>query len=173
MREMEKYEIRDYGEGFLAISSPYNKSFSEEMKGLRARWKPDEKVWVFPKEKRAEAEAAAARCYKGPKSAPPKTLIDAVNEILKDSGALYSGDTVERLVAFAYYYGRETATKEVSDTYRAMIKEMRKRAESSRYTTLINEAIGDRNYIVFTDYPGRVTKDAGTLETHLLEDKNV
>ena len=171
VRAMQKIKIREFQDGILGVISPYNKDFSEAMKELHARWKPDEKLWTFQADKRAEVEAAIARCYGTEDSVTAGTVIDAVNSIIEDRQALYSGDTIERIIAFAYYYGREQATKEVSDAYRSLIRDMRKRADKSRYTALINEAIGDKNYLLFGDYPGRITKEIGKLKTDVLKEQ--
>lgn len=169
---MGKYEIKDHVGGMLCVSSPYNKDFSDGMKKLRARWNPDEKVWIFQKEKETDVTDLLHRCY-GEEEKETGTMLDAVKRIISDKNALYSGDTIERLIAFAYFYGREQATKETSDAYRSMIKDMRKRAEKSRYTSLINEAIGEKNYLLFNDYTGRITKEIGSLDTGILGEKDV
>lgn len=76
-------------------------------------------------------------------------------------------DDWRKLVAMAYYLGRENATKEVSDKYSELIHNQRKRASECRYKNMVNKIIGDRDYIYFSDYAGNMTSSFGSDETNL------
>lgn len=160
--------------GRLIIKTPFNPEFVSAIKELGARWNGQEKTWSTGVEKKNEVVALVKRYFEQEtekaaekEDTNEKNLKSRVDEIVADENVFYQGDTVERLVAFAYEYGREAATKEVSDQYRTMIREMRKRAEKSRYQSLINDAIGDRDYITLPEYSGRKTKEIGKLKTDL------
>lgn len=68
----------------------------------------------------------------------------------------------EKMILMAYYIGRESATKEVSDKYNTLIKEQRKRAENCRYHKMANEIIGDKDYIYSCDYAQDMTATFGS-----------
>ena len=154
------YERKEEG---LIIRTPYkNNDFVTEVKKLGGRWSPEEKCWTIDREKEEEAIRITERFFRS----EPVSLKEYVDRAVSDS-ALYSGDTVDRLVAFAYFYGRESATKEVSDEYRKLIRDMKGRALRSRYSNLILDTIGERNYIPFKDYSGKVTEEMGKLKTEI------
>ena len=69
--------------------------------------------------------------------------------------------SIEKMILIAYYIGRESATKEVSDKYSELIKEQRNRAENCRYHKMANEIIRDKNYIFFCDYSQDTTTTFG------------
>lgn len=76
-------------------------------------------------------------------------------------------DNWQKLVAIAYYMGRESATKEVNDKYTKLIQEQRKRANECRYNKMANRIIGERDYIYCSDYAGEMTVIFGGDETNL------
>ena len=76
-------------------------------------------------------------------------------------------DDWRKLVAMAYYLGRESATKEVSDKYKELIHNQRKRASECRYKNMANKIIGNQDYIYFPDYAGDMTALFGSDETNL------
>lgn len=76
-------------------------------------------------------------------------------------------DSIDKLIYVAYMIGREEATKEVSDKYRAHIAEQKERADKSRYRNLCNYVVGDESYIYTSDYSGGVTETYGSDETKL------
>lgn len=156
----------------LYVITPYNKEFVEEIKVIGGRWNREDRAWVLPESKREDTEKLVEKYYPREKHVEAElngtvTLKKRVYEIVNNPNSLYSGDTLERLVAFAYASGREAAAKEVSDLYRSRISEMRKAAEKSRYKTMITEIIGEKNYIFVEDYTGNITKTMGALSTDL------
>lgn len=76
-------------------------------------------------------------------------------------------DSIEKLVALAYFIGKEEATREVSDSYKKLIQEQRKRAENCRYKHMANKIIGDQDYIYFGDYDCGMIGCFGDDETEI------
>ena len=76
-------------------------------------------------------------------------------------------DDWRKLVAMAYYLGREIATKETSDKYKELIHNQRKRANECRYKNMANKIIGNQDYIYCSDYAGDMTALFGSDETNL------
>lgn len=76
-------------------------------------------------------------------------------------------DDINKIIALAYYAGKEKATREVSDSYKQLIQEQRKRAENCRYKHMANKIIGDQNYIYFGDYDCGMTGCFGNDETEI------
>lgn len=76
-------------------------------------------------------------------------------------------DTIDKLISYAYYMGREEATKDISDKYNAMIQQMRKRAKACRYNRMADKIIGTRDYIYSIDYSQDMILAFGDDETKL------
>lgn len=76
-----------------------------------------------------------------------------------------SKDDINKIIALAYFIGKEEATREVSDQYKQLIKEQRKRADNCRYKHLANKIIGKQNYIYFGDYDNAMTGLFGSDDT--------
>lgn len=76
-------------------------------------------------------------------------------------------DNWEKLVIMAYYIGRESSAREVSDRYRTLIAQQRQRAQECRYTHMANKIIGDEDYIYHSDYAGEMTVAFGNDKTEL------
>lgn len=79
----------------------------------------------------------------------------------------YERDDIEKLIALAYYIGREEATRSVADAYTAHIAEQHKRALASRYYRMAYEVVGPQEYIYMSDYSGIMTETFGADETEL------
>ena len=76
-------------------------------------------------------------------------------------------DTIEKLVALAYFMGKEEATKEVSDAYTELIRGQIKRAVNCRYNYMAMEVVGKTDHIYFPDYGGDMTGIFGSDETEI------
>lgn len=76
-------------------------------------------------------------------------------------------DSVDKLIAFAYYMGREEATRYVSDKYSAHIAQQRERAKSCRYWRMAEDVIGPERYLYAADYAQEMTGLFGSDETQL------
>lgn len=76
-------------------------------------------------------------------------------------------DNIDKLIALAYYIGREDATREISDQYNAVLAEQRERADNSRYHKLAHEIIGDIRYIYSGDYAKAMKATFGSDKTKL------
>ena len=93
------------------------------------------------------------------------TVIELVKECVKNLEC--EKDTTEKLIALAYFIGKEEATREVSDSYKKLIQEQRKRAAECRYKHMAEKVIGDQNYIYFGDYDGAMTGLFGSDDTKI------
>ena len=76
-------------------------------------------------------------------------------------------DNVDKLIALAYYIGKEKATKDISDQYNALLREQRERANACRYKHLAHSVIGDKQFIYSPDYAGDMTEAFGSDETNI------
>ena len=151
--------------GSVRIQTPYNADFVAALKSIGAQWNREEKVWYAPAEKRADVEQLIKTHYtEAPDTSTLKGRVDAA---LADERVMYGPDTLDRLIAFAYLYGRESATKEVSDKYRDAFREIRAKAEKSRYHLHISEILGEKDYLPLDEYFGKVTKNYGPMKTDL------
>lgn len=74
---------------------------------------------------------------------------------------------IDKLIALAYYIGRESATIEVSDKYNKLIAQQNERADKCRYYKMAKSIIGDKEYIYNSDYRGDMTSMFGDDETEL------
>lgn len=63
-------------------------------------------------------------------------------------------DSIDRLIAYAYYAGREQATREYSREVKKVLKAQKERASSLRYNKLGLYVQGDIDYIRSGDYAG-------------------
>lgn len=91
------------------------------------------------------------------------TIIERVKTALKADD--YDKDSLDKLIAMAYYIGRESATKKVSDNYSELIREQNKRADECRYSRMAHYIVGDKKYIHHADYAGEMTALFGSDET--------
>ena len=72
------------------------------------------------------------------------TIIERVKSAIKASD--YENDSLNKLIAMAYYMGREDATRRVSDDYTALIAEQNKRADECRYSRMAQNCWGQELY---------------------------
>jgi ABC-type enterochelin transport system substrate-binding protein len=91
------------------------------------------------------------------------TLIERVKVALDNAD--YEKDTIDKLINFAYFMGRETAVKELADKYTALIDEQRARAVQCRYSNMAMKVIGDKRFIYASDYRQDMTGLFGSDET--------
>lgn len=76
-------------------------------------------------------------------------------------------DDMNKLVALAYYMGREEATRQISDKYSAILEAQHQRAEACRYHKMAAAIVGDKHYIYSGDYSGDMTAAFGNDVTEL------
>ena len=76
-------------------------------------------------------------------------------------------DDLNKIVALAYYMGREEATKEISDRYNNHIAEQKKRAAACRYHKMAAEIVGPEDYLYSGDYASEMTLTFGDDPTEL------
>ena len=93
------------------------------------------------------------------------TVIERINQALKEADL--ETDSINKIIALAYYIGREDACKEVSDDYNALIAEQRVRANNNRYHKFANAVIGDQDYIYHSDYKQDIKTLFGDEQTNI------
>lgn len=90
-----------------------------------------------------------------------KNCYDAIKQIV---GACADwndhNDTIERLVSYAYYIGREEATRELCDEFSKIIEGQKFRAQQQRYCKMAMSVIGNKTRVYSDDYAGEVIKIA-------------
>lgn len=91
------------------------------------------------------------------------SIVDAPNQ----DGYDMDIDDWRKLVAMAYYIGRESAVREISDMYNAHIAEQKKRADACRYSHMAHAVVGEKNYLYHPDYCMEMTTLFGSDETNL------
>lgn len=87
--------------------------------------------------------------------------------VLKSLEANMDGDTIDKLLQFAYYMGRETATKSICDRHNEIIKMQKERANQCRYHKLAADIIGQFTFIYSDDYDGDFIDAFGDDKTNL------
>lgn len=147
----------------MTVRTPFDKGFAVRMKALGAKWDKENRCWRFQEEEECAVRGLAEEFFGKDRAA--HSLKSRVDDAVSEKDVLYGGDTYERLIAFAYHYGRETATREVSDKYAAHLKEIMTRAEGHRYALLLKKVIGEKDRLYFPEYAGRISKDVGGLLT--------
>lgn len=93
------------------------------------------------------------------------TVLQRVKSAVRNFDA--ETDNIDKIIALAYYIGKEKATKEVSDEYKKLIQGQRNRANNCRYRHLANKVIGAQNYIYFDDYDCGMTEHFGDDVTQI------
>ena len=94
-----------------------------------------------------------------------KELIMSIIDSPDQNGYSMEIDDPRKLIAIAYYMGRESASREVSDMYAALLREQLDRAEKCRYRHMAHAIQGDVKYIYHSDYSGTMTGMFGKDET--------
>jgi len=74
-------------------------------------------------------------------------------------------DSIDKIIALAYYMGKEQGVKEVCDSAKAIFTEQQKRAVESRYHNMAMAIQGNINYIYHPDYAGDMTAEFGSDRT--------
>lgn len=94
-----------------------------------------------------------------------KKLIESIVNDPNQNGYDMEKDDPRKLIAIAYYMGRESADREVSDMYNAHLARQRKRAEKCRYYRMALDIVGPERYLYSPDYAGDMTAIFGSDET--------
>ncbi len=77
-------------------------------------------------------------------------------------------DSYEKLIAMAYYMGRERATREICDKHNARMKKIKERAKSCRYWKMAEKVLGEEAGEIYSaDYAGDMTETFADDETEL------
>ena len=74
-------------------------------------------------------------------------------------------DDPRKLIAIAYYMGRESAAHEVSDKYNQLLAQQMQRAEDCRYHNMAMAIQGNIRYVYSPDYSGDMTNMFGIDQT--------
>jgi len=96
------------------------------------------------------------------------TIKERVQQIITSPNVDMEKDSIEKLVYIAYYIGRESAAKEVSNLYANHLAKQTERAQVCRYHKMVAEILqnGD-GYIYSSDYAGDMTATFGSDETEV------
>ena len=100
-----------------------------------------------------------------------RELVMSVIDDPAQKGYDMSIDDPRKLVAIAYYMGRESASRDVSDMYNALLRQQLNRADNCRYRHMAHAVQGDVAYIHHCDYSGDMTAMFGADKTNLTIDK--
>lgn len=96
------------------------------------------------------------------------TVLGKIKNLVYNQQVDLETDSWEKLVYLAYYIGREEATKEVSDKYRAHLKAQTERANACRYHNMAVAILGNgKSYIYTSDYGQEMKKIFGDDVTAL------
>lgn len=71
------------------------------------------------------------------------TIKERIDEALANPDLSYESDSLDKLIAVAYYYGAETATKRICDEHNRLAQEAIGRAEKVRYWKQAMDVLGD------------------------------
>lgn len=112
-----------------------------------------------------EPTATEPQTEPAPEEPAEMTIIERIKKAVDNLDC--ETDNIDKLIALAYYIGREDATREISDKYNAVLAEQRKRAGSSRFHNLANEIIGNTRYIHSSDYSQDMKTMFGSDKTKL------
>ena len=94
------------------------------------------------------------------------TIIERIKNAIENHNN-WSEDNIDKLIAVAYYIGREEATRQVSDAYTAHISKQKARAAKCRYKHMAAEIVGPENHLYFGDYAMEFSQSFGQDDTSL------
>lgn len=93
---------------------------------------------------------------------------DRIYKAITQHELSYENDTFDKLIAIAYYYGAETATKQICDEHNKRAKEAIDRAEKVRYWKQAINIMGDLARPIYDpSYAQDMTITFGDDETNL------
>ena len=92
-----------------------------------------------------------------------------INERITNAIENFSADTdnIDKIIALAYFIGREDAAKELSDKVNAVFAEQKKRAKACRYSNMAMRVQGDIDHVYSQDYSQDMTTCFASDETNL------
>ena len=93
------------------------------------------------------------------------TIIERIEKAIKNYDA--EKDSIDKVIAMAYFIGREQATKELSDKIAKVFEEQKKRALKSRYHNIAMNVQGNISYVYSADYSQGMTESFGSDETEV------
>lgn len=99
-----------------------------------------------------------------------KDLIMSIVDSPDQKGYDMSVDDARKLIAIAYYMGRESAARDVSDAYNAVLAAQIQRASGCRYRNMAMTMQGNVKYVYSSDYSGDMTSIFGADITYLTHD---
>lgn len=94
-----------------------------------------------------------------------KTIKTRINQALHLQ--LDGTDSIDKIIAIAYYMGAEAAVKQHSDKVNAVFRAQKERAEVCRYHKLAMQIQGDVDYVYDSHHAGDITATFGDDETDL------
>lgn len=82
-----------------------------------------------------------------------------------NNGEAFQDDCIDKLIAMAYYIGKEEATKTICDKSQEVFASQVERAKECRYHKMAMQVQGDVKMISSYDYRQDMTKTFGDDET--------
>lgn len=98
-----------------------------------------------------------------------KTINQVVNDIIDNQSVSFEEDSIEKIIAIAYYIGLEKGSRQVSNKYKAVLNEQRSRARKCRYYKMAMGIQGDVQYVYDENYDGIMTTIFGRDDTKLFD----
>ena len=92
-----------------------------------------------------------------------------INERIKQAIENFNGDTdnIDKIIALAYFIGREDATKVLSDNVNAVFAQQKERAKACRYSKMAMRVQGNIDYVYSQDYSQDMKKCFASDVTNL------
>jgi hypothetical protein len=97
-------------------------------------------------------------------------LIKSIVNNPEQNGYDMDKDDCRKLIAIAYYMGREGAARRICNEAQTIFKAQKERAHACRYHNMAMEIQGDITQIYSPDYAGEFTSIFGEDETRLSPD---
>lgn len=94
------------------------------------------------------------------------TAYDRIKEVVNNNIDM-NNDTIEKLIYLAYHFGREEATKEVSDKYNKVLHAQIERAEAEHCYNVAMRVQGNIKFVPTSDYAQDMINTFGNDATNI------
>jgi ATP-dependent Lon protease len=96
---------------------------------------------------------------------------ELVKDIVENHKYDMEKDDIKKLIAIAYYYGREQAVREFSEEVNKVLKDQQERVQQCRYKNMAMKIQGNISNIYSADHSGEMTNIFGADKTNITLDK--